>query len=283
MQLFLWAAVQPVVAQPIDEARQIHVRCNTTGLFDAALGMARRTGAVIDFERVPRVVEGSGFRWVEVSEEFGGGRIKAIYSQPFEASFSADASPEVAMRAIVDQWNATPGVDARYRLVAFGRRLDFVPVEVLGEDGVYHPYTSVLDVTVRLPTATGQPDELSESILAEWEVAAHGPIGLWDPYLLQGEPIPPDSPEAEAAKGGPDAFEHGVRIEPIKVFRDITLVSDHATARILLHDLLEKSLPRNRSLMISFLPDVAGWGVLYPVPGPNFTAPGCTFSDEAPR
>lgn len=247
--------------------------------------MRKRTSAIIDFEGVPLVVEGSGWIWRDPHDPQGGGLGKAPYMVPLVASFPSDAAPEAALRAITDQWNATPDVDAHYRVVAHGRRLDLVPYEVLGLDGSYHPYASVLDMTVLLPTATGEPMELFDSIVAEWEVAAHAPIGR-PPFVLRGEEIEFGSPESVALnsrEADPEAWVGTMRAKPFKTTRDVTLVGDRATARVLLHDVLEKSQPANQSLELGFVLDMPGWVVSYLLPLPEVDGSGCTFVEEPTR
>ncbi|MCB9685539.1 MAG: hypothetical protein H6738_20940 [Alphaproteobacteria bacterium] len=282
--LFVAAAISPsaVASDSSPHTSTVHLECPKTGMLGAVLAMGRRTEALIDFEEVPRAVEGAGWVWVPVKPRLGGGRLKRWSTRPLVATFPADATPEGAMRTIVEQWNASAGVDAHYRVVTFEDRVDVVPFEVLKEDGAYRPYSSVLDMTIQLPTRTGEPADLFRVILEEWEVAAAVAIAHPATYL-EGVSIEFGSPEMNAlnsVESHPEDWEDGRRIRPPRGTREVTLVSDRASARTLLHDLLDKSLPAGRVLLIGHQPDIAGWSVNYPFQVPTTDGSfGCTFTE----
>lgn len=143
------------------------------GLGRASFILIARNGTSINYEGVPRNLEGIHFVSVPSSK---GWPFPTTPQQACERglkfSYPADASPRAALDAAVAAANAQPDAISRYRVIEQEGQLDLVPYEVRDASG-WHPYTPLLDTVITLPNATGTPTALYRSLMPALTEAAH--------------------------------------------------------------------------------------------------------------
>ena len=142
----IWTAAAAVASDVLT------VDVTAGGLGRAAIILTGRHGVAVNYEGVPRVVEGVSFR-----REINGDGVLAPLpiSHTLRFEYPANATPREAAEAAVTAWNATPQREAHYRVLESDGMLHFTPFEVLTVAGTYEPYVSLLDAELVLDRTVG--------------------------------------------------------------------------------------------------------------------------------
>jgi hypothetical protein len=155
------------------------------GLYQAAPIVHARFGTPINYEGVPRNIEGVHF--VRRPDLFLGVRmVTPIGDGGFTFSYPADATPRQALDAAVAAYNALPNGYVRYTVRDTGRSLDLVPAEVW--DGTaWKASTPLLDTIITIPSRKGWPNDLFLAVAQELSELSGRPVscdgGLGVPSL----------------------------------------------------------------------------------------------------
>ena len=218
------------------------------GLGRAAMILTARHGRTVNFEGVPRTLEGVSVQTVTLPD--GSTGTKMIYPADYTFSYPASASPRDAAEAAVAAWNQL-AVDAHYRVLESDGMLHFVPTEVRLVDGTYAPSKPLMDTELKLERVTGEPTALYKEILLALVETSGVPIENAYAGTLLGSPLP----EELQVPFGPQQEE-------------VTLPSATGTARSLLDAVLAAAGSQTNWRLI-WIADPGRWSFSFAVAGPE--------------
>ncbi|MEZ4237928.1 MAG: hypothetical protein R3F59_17640 [Myxococcota bacterium] len=143
-------------------AEPLRIDVAVGGLANASLVLQARTGTSINYEGVPRNVEGRHYRWDSLPN--GDPVVRPMRNGSLSVAYAADATPLEALEVLVAAANSSPESCALYRIQRTGTSLDLVPTHILTDGGMV-PYSSIMDTIITLPSAVGDAEALYQSVV----------------------------------------------------------------------------------------------------------------------